>query len=29
MSENKEIVFEDGFYSSIKFLENCTNEELA
>ncbi|TKI70464.1 zinc-ribbon domain-containing protein [Sulfurimonas crateris] len=29
MSEKKEIVFEDGLYSSIKFLEHCTNEELA
>lgn len=29
MSKDKEIVFEDGLYSSIKFLEHCTNEELA
>jgi uncharacterized protein YaaW (UPF0174 family) len=30
MSEEKEVVvFEDGLYSSIKFLEHCTNEELA
>ena len=29
MSKEKEIVFEEGSYSSIKFLEHCTNEELA
>lgn len=29
MSVKEKMFFEDGLYSSIKFLENCTNEELA
>lgn len=29
MSKDTKIVFEDGLYSSIKFLGHCSNEELA